>query len=65
MLLEFESKGDRNKNMSIEEHPNKRKPYLKDIMIDLQKPDTWKIQLKIAISFISSKDTNKKRTMHS
>ena len=34
------------------------KPYLRDIIINLQKSDTWKIQLTIAIKFISSKDTD-------
>ena len=30
---------------------------MRDIIIDLQSSDTWKIQLKFAINFISSKDT--------
>ena len=34
------------------------KPYLKDIITDLQKSDTWKVQLTTPINFISSKDTN-------
>ena len=34
------------------------KPYLKDIINDLEKFETWKIQLKITINFISSKDDN-------
>ena len=32
---------------------------MRDIIIDLQSSDTWKIQLTIAINFISSKDTEK------
>ena len=40
-------------------------PYLKDIINDLKKSDTWKIQLTIAINFISSKDNDKERVMHS
>ena len=41
------------------------KPYLKDIIIDLQKSGTWKIQLTIAIKFIiSSKDTSEERIIH-
>ena len=31
------------------------KTYLRDIIINLQKSDTWKIQLTIPINFISSK----------
>ena len=38
---------------------------MKDIIIDLQKSDTWKIQLTIAINFISSKDVDEDRVMHS
>ena len=36
---------------------------MKDIIIDLQKSDTWKIQLTIAINFISSKDVDEDRVM--
>ena len=39
------------------------KRYLKDIS-NLKKPDTWKIQLTIAISFISSKDNDEERVMY-
>ena len=34
-------------------------------MIDLQKSDTWKIQLATAINFISFKETNEEWTIHS
>ena len=37
---------------------------MRDIIINLQKSDTWKIQLTIAINFISSKDVDEKRVMH-
>ena len=37
----------------------------KDIINNLKKFDTWKIQLTIAINFISSKDNDKERVMHS
>ena len=41
-------------------------PYLRDIIINLQKSDTWKIQSTVAINFISSKDLEEKeRVMHS
>ena len=32
---------------------------MKDIIIDLKSSDTWKIQLKFEINFISSKDTQR------
>ena len=34
-------------------------------MIYLYRSDIWKIQLTIAINFISSKDTEEERAMHS
>ena len=34
-------------------------------MIEFRNSDTWKIQITIAINFISSKDHEKKRVMHS
>ena len=56
--IKHESNGNRNKNLSNEEYLNKLKSYLKDIIIDLQISGTWKIQLTIAINFISSEDVN-------
>ena len=38
---------------------------MRDIIIDLQKSGTWKIQLTIAINFVSSKDTDDEQVMHS
>ena len=62
--MEHNSKGDR-KILSVEEHLNKIKPYLKDINY-LKKSDKWEIQLTITIRFISSKDDNdKEHEMHS
>ena len=38
---------------------------MKNIIIDLQNSDTWKIQLALAINFISLKVTEEERLMHS
>ena len=38
---------------------------MRDTIINLQKSDTWKIQLTIVINFISSKDDTEERVMHS
>ena len=38
---------------------------MRNIIIDLQNSDTWKIQLTIAINFISSKGAEEERVMHS
>ena len=40
--IEYDSKDNRNKNLSLKEYLDKIKPYLKNI-IDLSKSDTWKI----------------------
>ena len=55
---EYESNGDRNKTLSVEKYLTKIKPYLKDIVNNLEKNDTWKIQLTIAKNFISSTDND-------
>ena len=60
-----ESNAGRNRNLSLDEYLNKAKPYLWNKITDLQSSDIWKIQLTIAISFISSKDTEGVCAMHS
>ena len=62
--IEYESNGDRNKTQSTEEYLEKIRPYLINIINNLKKSDTWKVQLAIAISFIFSKDTDKEYLMH-
>ena len=54
----------RNRNLSIKEYLDKIKPYLKDIIKDIQISDTWKIKLTIVIHFISFKDIDKQHVMH-
>ena len=39
----------------------KIRPYLKDIINNLKKSDTWKIQVTITSNFMSSKDTDEER----
>ena len=53
------------KKLSVKEYLDKIKPYLRDIIINLQKSDSWKIQLRITINFICSKDVDEERVMHS
>ena len=43
--IEYESSVNRNKNLSVKEYSDKIKPYLRYIIINLQKSDIWKIQL--------------------
>ena len=63
--IEYESNGDKNRNSSLDEYLNKIEHYLRNIIIDLQNSDTWKIQLTITINFISSKDAEEELVMHS
>ena len=39
-MIEYEIYSDRNKTLSVEEHLNKIRPYLKDIINNLKKSDT-------------------------
>ena len=41
--IEYESNDDRNKTLSVEKYLNKIRPYLKDIINNLKKSETWKI----------------------
>ena len=52
--IEYKSNGDINKRLSVEEYLNKVRPYLKDLINNVKKSDTWKIQLTIANNVISS-----------
>ena len=54
--IEYESNDDRNKTFSGKEYPDEVKPYLKDIINNLKASDRCKIELTIAINFVSSKD---------
>ena len=65
IYIEYESNGDKNKNLSVKEYLNEIKPYLRDVIINLQKSGTWNIQLTITIDFISSKDADEEQVMHS
>ena len=55
--IEYEINGDRNKIASFKEHRNKIKPYLK-YHKNFKKSYIWKIQLMIAINFMSFNDAD-------
>ena len=63
--IEYESNGDKGKNLSLDEYLDKIETYLRNIIINLQNSNTWKIRLTTAINFASSKDTEEGRVMHS
>ena len=41
--VEYESNSDRNKTLYVDQNLNKIRPYLKDIINNLKKSNTWKI----------------------
>ena len=55
--IEYESKGDKDKNLAPKE-------YLSDMINDHKKRREWKIQLIMQINFISFKDPKETRTMY-
>ena len=61
--IEYKSNGDKNNKLSLDEYLNKTETYLKNIIIDLENSDAWKIQLTISINFISSKDSEEECVM--
>ena len=63
--IEYKSNGDRNKTVSVEQYLNKISTYLKDIINNLKKSDTWIIQLTIANNFISSVDHDEEHVIQS
>ena len=50
--IECKSSGHRKKTLSVKQYLDKIKPYLGDIIINLQQSYTRKIQLKTAILFL-------------
>ena len=63
--IRYESNSDKNRTLSLDEYLDKFNFYFRNMIINLQNSGTWKIQLIIAINFISSKDSEEERVMHS
>ena len=63
--IQYESKGDKDKILTISEYLDMIKPYLVNMINDHKNQDEWKIQLSVAINLISSKpDSDETRIMH-
>ena len=62
--IEYESKRDKDKNLSPEDYLDMIRPYLSDMINDHKTRREWKIQLTMQINFIPSKDSVGTRTMH-
>ena len=56
---------DKNKTLLVEEYFSKIRHYFQDIINNLKKSDTWKIQSTIAINIVSYKNNDEERVMHS
>ena len=63
-IIEYESKGKKNKNLSPKESRDIVIPYLSDTINDYKTWGEWKIQLTMQIKFMSFKDSEETRTMH-
>ena len=63
--IQHESKGDKDKILTISEYLDKIRPYLEDMINDHKNQSEWIIQLPAEINFISSKsDSDEARIMH-
>ena len=62
--IEYESRGGKDKNLSLEDNLNIIRPYLRDMINNHKVHGEWKIQLTMQIKFVSSLDTNEFRIMH-
>ena len=60
----YESKGDKDNKLALYEYFDIIKPYLKDMIDHYKSKGEWKIQITMAIIFISFIDRNKTQVMH-
>ena len=63
--IQYESRGDKDKILTISEYLDMIRPYLVDMINEHKSQSEWKIQLSMEINFISSKpDSDETRIMH-
>ena len=62
--IEYESRGDKDNNLSLEEYFNIIRLYLRDMIDNYEAHNEWKIQLIMKINYISSLDINDTCIMH-
>ena len=61
--MEYESRGDEHKNLSLEGYFNLMRIFLRDMINNHKNHGEWKIQLTMQITFIYSLDTGEFRIM--
>ena len=63
----YESRGDKDKKLSVKQYLYKIMPYLSDLINDHKtnrnNSNEWKIQIKMHVNFVSSKDTGETCTI--
>ena len=62
--IEYQSKGEKDKNLSPKEYLDIISPYLSDMINDHKTQSEWKIQLTLQMTFILHKDSEEARTMY-
>ena len=62
--IEYQSKGEKDKNLSPKEYLDIISPYLSDMINDHKTQSEWKIQLTVQMTFILHKDSEETRTMY-
>ena len=62
--IEYESRGDKDNNLSLVEYLNIIRLYLRDMIDNHKTHSEWKIQLIMRINFISSLDKYEFRVVH-
>ena len=61
----YESRGDKEKRLSLKQYLNKIRSHLYDLINDHRiARRVWKIQISMRVNFISSKDTGETRTVY-
>ena len=64
----YESRGDKDKKLSVKQYLYKIMPYLSDLINDHKairnESNKWKTQINMHVNFISSKDTGEIRTIY-
>ena len=64
MLLAAITLNMKDKTLSVEDYLDEVRPYLNNMIDSHRSQGEWKVQLKKAINFFSSKDSEEIRTMH-
>ena len=62
--MEYESRGDKDNNLSLEQYLHIIRSYLRDMIDNYKAHSEWKIQLVMKIISVSSLDVNEIRIMH-